>query len=228
MTNLIELKAVNKTYMMGEIAVHALQDINLSIGHGEYVAILGPSGSGKSTLMNVLGCLDKPSSGQYLLEEQDVGRLKRPQLSQIRNHKIGFIFQSFNLLNYATAIDNVALPLVFRGTNARERKQRAAAMLTKVGLGNRLTHKPNELSGGQRQRVAIARALVTEPDVLLADEPTGNLDSQSGSEIKTIFEDLAASGKTVILVTHDEKLAQCTGRILTISDGKLVADSKAS
>ena len=226
MTNLIILNSLYKTYKMGEIEVNALQDINLNIGHGEYVSILGPSGSGKSTLMNILGCLDSPSSGSYLLDSEDVGILKRKQLSKIRNFKIGFIFQSFNLLNYATAIDNVALPLVFRGTKASERRRRAKAMLEKVGLGDRLTHKPNELSGGQRQRVAIARALVTEPDVLLADEPTGNLDSKSGSEIKAIFEDLAASGKTVIIVTHDENLAKCTQRILTISDGKLISDSK--
>lgn len=225
MSNLIELDDVCKTYLMGDIEVKALDNINVQIQNGEYVAILGPSGSGKSTLMNMLGCLDTPTSGKYLLDGQDVGILNRKQLSKIRNHKIGFIFQSFNLLNYASAIDNVALPLVFRGTKASERRRRAKAMLERVGLGERLSHKPNELSGGQRQRVAIARALVTEPDVLLADEPTGNLDSKSGAEIKLIFEELAASGKTVIIVTHDEKLAQCTKRILTIADGKLESDA---
>lgn len=222
---LIELHDIYKTYSIGEQTVKALDGINLKIDYGEYLAILGPSGSGKSTLMNLLGCLDQPTSGEYILAGENVSRLPRKQLSRIRNYKIGFIFQSFNLLDYANALDNVALPLVFRGTPAKERNERAQLMLERVGLGDRIKHKPKELSGGQCQRVAIARALVTEPDMLLADEPTGNLDSKSGDEITKIFEDLAQAGKTVILVTHDDDLAARTRRTLKIKDGKVVNDT---
>lgn len=224
--NLIELQNMSKQYHLGDIQVAALNNINLKINAGEYVAILGPSGSGKSTLMNILGCLDSPTAGHYLLKQQDVSHLRRNQLAHVRNHTIGFVFQNFNLLEYASALENVAVPLLYRGINWRARDKQAATMLERVGLGDRFQHKPNELSGGQRQRVAIARALVTSPDLLLADEPTGNLDSQSGQEVIALFEELASENKTVIIVTHDEKLAQRTRRILRICDGQLESDEK--
>lgn len=208
--SLIDCQAINKRYRMGSIDVDALRGIELQVRQGEYMAILGPSGSGKSTLMNILGCLDSPSSGRYLLNKHDVSDLSRNELAQIRNKEIGFVFQSFNLLAHASAVDNVALPLVYRGVATEERKQRAAQLLEQIGLGSRLHHLPNELSGGQRQRVAIARALVTDPNLILADEPTGNLDSQSGKEIIALFEALAAANKTIIIVTHDLKLAERT------------------
>lgn len=218
---LIKLKSVYKTYKMGEVELNALNDVSLEINSGEYMAILGPSGSGKSTLMNILGCLDAPTSGQYLLDGEDVGYLSRGKLATIRNKKIGFIFQSFNLLDFSTALENVALPLVYRGTGSAERTRLATEMLEKVGLGDRIHHKPQELSGGQRQRVAVARALVTNPDVLLADEPTGNLDSKSGDAVVALFEGLADKGKTVIVVTHDEEMAKRTRRVIKILDGKV-------
>ena len=221
---LITLKNLCKSYSMGETIVHALKNVNLSIHRGEYIAILGPSGSGKSTLMNMLGCLDTPSDGSYHLQGEDVSRLSRNELAEIRNRKVGFIFQSFNLLDYANALDNVSLPLVFRGTATKERARRAEKLLEKVGLGDRMHHKPKELSGGQRQRVAIARALVTDPDIILADEPTGNLDSQSGAEIINLFEELTSQGKTLIIVTHDINVAKRTRRILHIKDGLLQKD----
>jgi putative ABC transport system ATP-binding protein len=185
------------------------------------MAILGPSGSGKSTLMNILGCLDAPTTGEYWLDGQNVGYLKSNVLATIRNRKIGFIFQSFNLLDFSTALENVALPLVYRGMGSSERMKQAREMLEKVGLGDRLNHKPQELSGGQRQRVAVARALVTDPEVLLADEPTGNLDTKSGDAVVSLFEGLADKGKTVIVVTHDLKVAQRTRRIIKICDGQV-------
>jgi putative ABC transport system ATP-binding protein len=218
---LIRLDSIYKTYQMGDVTLNALDDVSLTINHGEYMAILGPSGSGKSTLMNILGCLDAPSRGEYWLDRENVGYLKPNALAHIRNHKIGFIFQSFNLLDFSTALENVALPLVYRGMKSSERNKRAAEMLEKVGLGDRLNHKPQELSGGQRQRVAVARALVTDPEVLLADEPTGNLDTKSGDAVVGLFEGLADKGKTVIVVTHDLAMAERTRRIIKIRDGKV-------
>jgi len=219
---LMTLDNISKQYEMGSVIVAALQAINLEICSGEYISILGASGSGKSTLMNILGCLDTPTDGRYYLNGRDVSHLKRNELARIRNQTIGFVFQSFNLLDYGSALDNVALPLVYSGVRASMREQRARALLEKVGLADRVMHRPNELSGGQRQRVAIARALVTNPLVILADEPTGNLDSQSGEAIIELFESLAANGTTVIIVTHDEQLAQRTQRIIRLSDGQIV------
>lgn len=216
---LIVCQHIYKSYQLGKIVVPALHDIHLNIARGEYIAILGPSGSGKSTLMNLIGCLDTPTSGVYYLDGQDVGSLSSDKLSSVRNQQIGFIFQNFNLLGHSSALDNVALPLLYRNIDVHERKERAFDMLKRVGLGNRTHHLPNELSGGQRQRVAIARALITNPNVILADEPTGNLDSHTGSEIVTMFENLAAQGKTIIIVTHDNTLASRTHRIIEIRDG---------
>jgi putative ABC transport system ATP-binding protein len=222
--DLVKLEKINKTYKMGDIVVNALSDINLQVKYGEYIAILGPSGSGKSTLMNVLGCLDKPSSGKYFLDNRDVSDLSRNELATVRNQKIGFIFQSFNLLDYCSALENVALPLVYRGVSRSDRLARAREILEQVGLGDRVGHKPNELSGGQKQRVAVARALVSEPEVILADEPTGNLDSKSGEDVMNLFSKLSDSGKTIIVVTHDQKLAKRMRRVIEISDGKVKSD----
>jgi putative ABC transport system ATP-binding protein len=224
--HLIELQQVRKTYMMGKLPLTALHIEQLNIKQGEYIAILGPSGSGKSTLMNILGCLDTPTAGNYLFNGAEVSQLQRNQLAKIRNQQIGFIFQNFNLLEYATALENVALPLIYRGTPQAEREQRAAQLLEKVGLGHRLKHRPNELSGGQAQRVAIARALVGEPNLLLADEPTGNLDSRSGEQVMQIFADCVDEGKTIIIVTHDMTLAKHAQRIIRILDGKIESDEK--
>lgn len=208
---------------MGDTKIEALRGINMQVKHGENIAILGPSGSGKSTLMNILGCLDSPTLGQYFLDKRDVSRLSRNELAEVRNRKIGFIFQSFNLLAHATALENIALPLVYRGTAAHERKERAYALLDQVKLSDRAHHMPNELSGGQRQRVAIARALITDPDLILADEPTGNLDSQTGNEIMQLFTALTEAGKTILIVTHDLNLAQRTQRIIHIRDGLIAS-----
>lgn len=224
---LVQLSNICKHYRSGEEHVKALDNVSLNINKGEYLAILGPSGSGKSTLMNVLGCLDTPTSGNYILEDKPVSSLSNHQLAKIRNQKIGFVFQSFNLLDYANAIDNVALPLVYSGTKLKERRQRAEYLLESVGLGDRLYHKPNQLSGGQKQRVAIARALVNDPQIILADEPTGALDSTSGAEIETLFNQLHQAGRTLIIVTHDVALAQRTRRIITIKDGKVLSDKPA-
>lgn len=222
--NLIELDQVRKRYTLGKVQLDALSVEKLQIKQGEYVAILGPSGSGKSTLMNILGCLDTPNAGEYLLQGKAVSQLKKNELAKIRNQKIGFIFQSFNLLEYATALDNVALPLVYRGTPVEERNLRAKALLERVGLGDRLNHKPSELSGGQCQRVAIARALVNNPSLILADEPTGNLDSRSGEQIIHLFEESVHEGKTIIIVTHDLNLAKRAKRIIRILDGRIESD----
>ncbi|WP_274005058.1 ABC transporter ATP-binding protein [Vibrio parahaemolyticus] len=221
---LVELTNICKYYSSGEAEVRALDGVDLTINQGEFLSILGPSGSGKSTLMNMLGCLDKPTDGEYQLGGQNVASLSANELAGIRNQKIGFVFQSFNLLEYATALDNVALPLVYSGIKAKERRQRAAKLLEQVGLGDRLDHKPNQLSGGQKQRVAIARALVNDPQIILADEPTGALDSKSGAEIEALFNQLHAEGRTLIIVTHDNALAERTKRIITIKDGKVISD----
>ncbi|MFS1463821.1 ABC transporter ATP-binding protein [Vibrio lentus] len=221
---LVELSNIGKHYSNGDTEIRALDGVDLLIEEGEFLSILGPSGSGKSTLMNMLGCLDKPTEGEYQLDGKNVAALSANDLAGIRNQKIGFVFQSFNLLEYASALDNVALPLVYSGIKAKERRKRAAALLEQVGLGDRLDHKPNQLSGGQKQRVAIARALVNDPQIILADEPTGALDSKSGAEIEALFNQLHAEGRTLIIVTHDNSLAERTKRIVTIKDGKVLSD----
>ena len=221
---LIEIKDLSKTYVLGEIEVPALKNTNISINKNEYVAIMGPSGSGKSTLMNIIGCLDVPSSGDYILNQQNVSNLSDDQLAVIRNKEIGFVFQTFNLLPRADALHNVELPLIYNGTPRVKRKQLAREALENVGLGDRADHKPNELSGGQRQRVAIARALINKPSIILADEPTGNLDSKTGEEIMKIFTELNSSGHTIILVTHEEYIANNSKRIIRLLDGFVQSD----
>jgi putative ABC transport system ATP-binding protein len=213
-----------KTYEMGDQQVHALRGVNLRIQHNEYVAIMGPSGSGKSTLMNLIGCLDSPTQGQYWLNGHNVSELNDDELARIRNKEIGFVFQTFNLLARATSLHNVELPLIYNGTPAAERIARAKAVLESVNLGERMMHKPNELSGGQRQRVAIARALVNHPSIILADEPTGNLDSKTGDEIMALFDDLHANGNTIVVVTHEPDIAEFAHRIITIRDGVIASD----
>jgi putative ABC transport system ATP-binding protein len=213
-----------KTYEMGDQQVHALRGVDIRIRHNEYVAIMGPSGSGKSTLMNLIGCLDSPSQGKYWLNEHDVSELNDDELARIRNKEIGFVFQTFNLLARATSLHNVELPLIYNGTPAAERIARAKEVLTSVNLGERMMHKPNELSGGQRQRVAIARALVNHPSIILADEPTGNLDSKTSVEIMALFDDLHAKGNTIVLVTHEPDIAEFAHRIISIRDGSVASD----
>ena len=220
----IDLRDVTKTYDLGEVQVHALRGVTLTVASGEYVAIMGPSGSGKSTLMNLIGCLDRPTSGRYLLDGVDVSTLGDDALAAIRLKKLGFVFQGFNLLARTSALKNVALPLFYAGVGTRARNAAASAQLGEVGLGDRLDHKPSELSGGQQQRVAIARALVNDPAVLLADEPTGNLDSQTSEEIMALFEQLNAGGRTIIMVTHDEDVARHAKRIIRVRDGRIVSD----
>ena len=219
---LITLENVTKTYDSGENEVQALRGVDCSIAAGEFVSIIGPSGSGKSTLMHILGCLDSPSSGQYWLDGEDVATLSGRALARIRNQKLGFVFQTFNLLPRATIWKNVELPLLYAGTSTGERRERALEALKRVGLDKRAKHRPNELSGGQRQRVAIARALVNNPSLVLADEPTGNLDQKTGSDIITIFEELSAAGQTIVLVTHDPAIAERTHRRIKIVDGVIV------
>ena len=213
-----------KTYNMGAEQVHALRGVNLRIRHNEYVAIMGPSGSGKSTLMNLIGCLDTPTQGSYWLNGHEVSELNDDELARIRNKEIGFVFQTFNLLARATALHNVELPLIYNGTSAEERIDRAKAALTAVNLGERMYHKPNELSGGQRQRVAIARALINHPSIILADEPTGNLDSKTGAEIMALMDELHAKGNTIIVVTHEPDIASYAHRIVHIRDGEIASD----
>jgi putative ABC transport system ATP-binding protein len=221
----IQVRDLRKTYLMGEVEVPALRGVSFDIAR-EFVAIMGPSGSGKSTLMNLLGCLDTPTAGQYLLDGVPVEQLDKTHLALVRNRKIGFVFQQFNLLPRGTALENVELPLIYRGGLSRtERRERAEHALEAVGLGARMEHHPRELSGGQQQRVAIARALVTEPALLLADEPTGNLDSRASAEIMDLFESLNQTGKTIVLVTHEPDIAQRARRVLTIHDGRLASDT---
>jgi len=223
--NVIELVKVSKVYDMGaEVQVQALKDIDLSIKKGEYVAIMGPSGSGKTTLMNILGCLDTPTSGKYLFDGINVSDMDDNELAKIRNQGIGFVFQTFNLIPRSDALHNVELPLIYSGVQSSERKERAKKTLEMVGLGERVHHKPNELSGGQRQRVAIARALINDPSIILADEPTGNLDSKTGDEIMLFFEELYKKGNTIILVTHEEYIAEHSKRIIRIRDGMIESD----
>ncbi len=218
------MEGVSKLYRMGDSVVKALDGVDFRVLRGEYVAIMGPSGSGKSTLMNLLGCLDKPSSGRYLLNGCDVSRMDDDRLSGVRNREIGFVFQAFNLLPRLTALENVALPLSFAGVEKGERLARAAEALRQVGLSHRADHRPDELSGGQRQRVALARALVTHPSIILADEPTGNLDSATSEEVMKLFAGIHRKGNTILLVTHEEEVARCAGRIVRLRDGKIERD----
>jgi putative ABC transport system ATP-binding protein len=222
---LIEIKSVSKVYDLGEVKVRALDDVSLAIEHGEFLSIMGPSGSGKSTLMNILGCLDQPSDGHYFLEGVDVGELDRDKLAAIRNKKIGFVFQGFNLLSRTSALENVELPMLYNGVSVKERKDKALEALRIVGLEGRELHKPNQLSGGEQQRVAIARAIVNQAPIVLADEPTGNLDTKTSSEIMEIFQELnTESHITVILVTHESDIAHYSKRIIRFLDGRLVKD----
>lgn len=220
----IRTEGLRKEYQLGSEIVRALRGVDLVVERNEYVAIMGPSGSGKSTLMNMIGCLDTPTSGEYWLNGTAVAHLSDDELARIRNREIGFVFQTFNLLPRATALHNVELPLIYAGVPAKERKERAEAMLERVGLAQRMGHKPNELSGGQRQRVAIARALVNRPAILLADEPTGNLDSKTSDEIMSLFDTLHAEGQTIILVTHENDIAEYAHRVITLRDGLIESD----
>jgi putative ABC transport system ATP-binding protein len=222
MKNVIRVKNLSKQYVMGDMVVHALRNINLEINEGEFVAIMGPSGSGKSTFMNLAGCLDRPTTGEYFLDDREVSRLTDNELAEVRNRYIGFVFQSYNLLPRNTALNNVELPLMYAGV--KNRKERAAAALEKVGLGQRMEHKPNELSGGQQQRVAIARAIVNDPVMILGDEPTGNLDSRTSEEIMALFQELNRGGKTVVIVTHEDDIARHCKRIIRFRDGVVQSD----
>ncbi|HET7452563.1 MAG TPA: ABC transporter ATP-binding protein [Thermoanaerobaculia bacterium] len=221
---IIRMEGIRKVYDTGRVKVEALKGIDLAISGGEFAAIVGPSGSGKSTLMNLLGCLDTPSGGEYMLAGENVAGLSRDALADVRNRRVGFVFQSFNLLPQITALENVEMPMLFGGVSPRERRRRAADLLARVGLADRAEHRPTELSGGQMQRVAIARALAMEPDVLLADEPTGNLDSSSGTDIMSLFGELWKQGRTLVVITHDMTLARRTGRIVEMRDGAIVSD----
>ncbi|HKA89089.1 MAG TPA: ABC transporter ATP-binding protein [Haliangiales bacterium] len=223
---LVVLDNVTKVYRMGDVEVHALRGVSLEIARGDFVAVMGASGSGKSTLMNIVGCLDRPTRGSYTLDGRSVGGLSRDVLAEIRNRTVGFVFQSFNLLARTSAQENVELPLVYADVGTRERRRRAREALERVGLGDRLDHHPNQLSGGQQQRVAIARALVTAPKIILADEPTGNLDSRTSLEIMALFQELGRSGITVVLVTHESDIAQFAARVLIVKDGRLQSDQR--
>ncbi len=222
--DVIAMSQITKVYDTGKIRVEALKGIDLAIGAGEFVAIVGPSGSGKSTLMNLIGCLDTPTGGTYLLRDKEVAGLDKNELAKIRNERVGFVFQNFNLLPQITAFENVEMPLLFGGIPRKERKARAQALLAKVGLADRMEHRPTELSGGQMQRVALARALAMNPDIVLADEPTGNLDTSSGGDVMSLFEELWKQGRTMIVITHDAALARRAGRVVEIRDGAIVSD----
>lgn len=219
---MINLTDITKTYDMGSVKVQVLRGISLNVNTGEFISIIGPSGSGKSTLMNIIGCLDTPTTGEYYLDNKEISTYNEKQLSKIRNEKIGFIFQKFNLLPKLSAYENVELPLIYRGMNSKDRKKRSLEALDKVGLTDRISHKPTELSGGQQQRVAIARALAGDPPVLLADEPTGNLDSKSGTDVMNLIKQLSSEGKTIVLITHDNEVANTAQRVVTIKDGLLL------
>jgi len=223
--NVISMSGIRKVYDTGKVRVEALKSVDLRIGAGEFVAIVGPSGSGKSTLMNLVGCLDTPTAGTYLLRDKEVAGLDKNELAKIRNERVGFVFQNFNLLPQITAFENVEMPLMFGGVPRKERKDRVHALLEKVGLADRMEHKPTELSGGQMQRVAVARALAMNPDIVLADEPTGNLDTSSGGDVMSLFEELWRQGRTMIVITHDAALARRAGRIVEIRDGAIVSDT---
>ncbi len=226
MSNLIKIRDIRRNFPLGTETVYVLKGIDLDIDKGEYVAFMGPSGSGKSTLMNLLGCLDTPTSGTYILNNRDVSSMSDDELADVRNTEIGFVFQTFNLLPRTTALDNVALPMVYAGASKSERHKRAEEVLTDVGLSDRMDHKPNQLSGGQRQRVAVGRALVNKPSIILADEPTGNLDSKTSVEIMALFDDIHAAGNTVILVTHEEDIAAHAHRIIRLRDGVIESDER--
>jgi putative ABC transport system ATP-binding protein len=226
MSEVIRFQEIVKNYKIGSVVVNALRSVALTINRNEYVAIMGPSGSGKSTLMNIIGCLDTPTSGQYFLNKHDVSKLEDDELAEIRNKEIGFVFQTFNLLPRYTALENVMLPLIYAGVPKQQRIERAKAALENVDLGSRMTHKPNELSGGQRQRVAVARALVSNPSIILADEPTGNLDSKTSIDIMALFAEIQQKGNTIILVTHEEDIARHAHRIVRLRDGVVESDLK--
>ncbi len=223
--SLIDIKQIKRDFVLGSEIINVLKGIDLQINKGEYVALMGPSGSGKSTLMNILGCLDTPTSGTYILNSKDVSQMHDDDLAEIRNKEIGFVFQTFNLLPRTTALDNVALPMIYAGYSKSERSARATTVLKQVGLGDRMDHQPNQLSGGQRQRVAVARALVNNPSIILADEPTGNLDSKTSVEIMNLFNDIHKNGNTVILVTHEEDIARYAHRIIRLKDGLIESDN---
>ena len=223
---IIAMSAIRKIYDTGKVKVEALKGVDLEIYPGEFVAIVGPSGSGKSTLMNLLGCLDTPSDGTYSIGGENVAGVTRDQLAEIRNRRVGFVFQNFNLLPHITAQENVELPMLFGGIAPKERRERAVELLTRVGLGDRVDHKPTELSGGQMQRVAIARALAMNPDIILADEPTGNLDTSSGTDVMSLFNELWKSGRTLVIITHDPALARRASRIVEIRDGRITSDTR--
>jgi putative ABC transport system ATP-binding protein len=224
-TEIIRMEGIRKVYDTGKIKVEALKGIDLSVEPGEFVAIVGPSGSGKSTLMNLIGCLDTPSDGRYRLGGEDVSKLDRDQLADVRNRRVGFVFQGFNLLPQITAFENVEMPLVFGGVSVAERRRRVVEVLERVGLADRMDHRPTELSGGQMQRVAIARALAMQPDVVLADEPTGNLDTTAGGDIMALFTELWKQGRTLVVITHDMTLARRAGRIVEVRDGRIISDT---